>query len=300
MKHKLIVIDKLTKRYAGSDIAAVDALSLSVGAGEVYGFLGSNGAGKSTTIRMLLNFLQPTSGSAQILGKDSVREHADIARSVGYLAGDVALYERVTGAELLDYLGKLSGNYDKKYLATLAKRFEAQLDKPIRELSKGNRQKIGLLQACINLPQILILDEPTSGLDPVMQERFYETIHEAKARGAAIFLSSHSLSEVEKICDRVAIIRNGKLVRDGALAEFIERTPVFKVTFAQKPKGLASNKAVTIIQSNDTTVTIKPTGDIASTLAALSKYNITSFEATNQELEEEFMSYYGAESESTS
>lgn len=292
-----IILSDLTKRYGGSKTLAVDGLSLSINAGEVFGFLGSNGAGKSTTIRMIMNFLQPTSGSATILGRDSVRDSVELKRHMGYLAGDVALYHRVTGGQMLDYLGKLQGRQDTVYLRTLVQRFDAQLDKPISQLSKGNRQKIGIIQAFMHQPDVLILDEPTSGLDPIMQERFYETVAEAKARGAAVFLSSHSLSDVQRMCDHVAIIRNGKLVRTGTLADFADQTPTFEVTFiGDVPKNLAAERALEVLGTKDRIATIKPRGGIAETLAALSKFQtIANLQTSQQELEEEFMSYYNEE-----
>jgi ABC-2 type transport system ATP-binding protein len=292
-----IILTNLTKRYAGSKTLAVDELSLSIGEGEVFGFLGSNGAGKSTTIRMIMNFLQPTNGNATILGKDSVRDSVELKRHMGYLSGDVALYHRVTGAQMLNYLGKLQGTHDKAYLRTLTQRFEAELHKPISQLSKGNRQKIGIIQAFMHKPDVLVLDEPTSGLDPVMQERFYETIAEAKARGAAIFLSSHSLGEVQRMCDHVAIIRNGKLVRTGTLADFADQTPIFEVTFTGSvPQSLANNKTLEVLETKDRVVTVKPSGNIAEALAALGTYDtIANLQTSQQELEEEFMSYYNDE-----
>lgn len=289
-----VKLTNLTKRYGGSKVAAVDNLSLTIAKGEIYGFLGSNGAGKSTTIRMLLNFLQPTGGTAAILGKDSVTDSVELKRRMGYLAGDVALYERVTAAQLLDYLGKLQGMKDTTYLQTLTKRFEAQLDVPIGKLSKGNRQKIGVLQACMHQPDVLVLDEPTSGLDPLMQERFYETMFEAKDRGAAVFLSSHNFDEVQRMCDRIGIIRKGKLVREGTLSEFnIEQLPVLSVTFAKAvPAALQKSTAIEVLEQKGRVATLKPCKAIAPFLKALSAYDVVDLHTTQQELEEEFMSYY--------
>jgi ABC-2 type transport system ATP-binding protein len=292
-----VKLTKLTKRYSGSKVAAVDDLSVNIQTGEIYGFLGSNGAGKSTTIRTLLNFLQPTSGSATILGKDSVKDSVELKRDMGYLSGDVALYERVTAAQLLDYLGKLQGMKDTKYLQTLTKRFEAQLNVPINKLSKGNRQKIGILQACMHQPKVLILDEPTSGLDPVMQEHFYETMFEARDRGAAIFLSSHNFGEVQRMCDRIGIIRKGKLVREGTLNDFnLEQLPVLQVTFAKAvPADLQKSSTIEVLDVKGLMATVKPRKTIAPLLKALSAYDIADLRTTQQELEEEFMSYYQEE-----
>jgi ABC-2 type transport system ATP-binding protein len=286
--------ENLTKVYSGSKEPSLDKLSITVDKGEIYGFLGANGAGKSTTIRLLLNFLQPTSGAATILGKDSVQDSVIIKNHVGYLAGDVALYERVTGEQLLRYLAKLQGMTDLTYLTTLSKRFEAQLNVPIGKLSKGNRQKIGVLQACMHQPDVLILDEPTSGLDPLMQERFYETMFEAKDRGAAVFLSSHNFGEVQRMCDRIGIIRKGKLVREGTLSDFnIEQLPVLSVTFAKAvPAALQKSPAIEVLDQKGRVATLKPRKAIAPFLKALGAYDVVDLHTTQQELEEEFMSYY--------
>jgi len=199
----------LTTSY-GSARGIVD-LDLEVRCGEVYGFLGPNGAGKTTTIRTLLDLLRPSSGTASVLGLDSHRDSLTVRRRIGYLAGDLALYERLTGREHLDWLGGLRGAGSSPDLEELAERFEAELDRPIRHLSKGNRQKIGLIQAFMHRPELAILDEPTSGLDPLMQEEFLDLVREVVAEGRTVFLSSHSLDEVQHVADRVGIIRDGTL-----------------------------------------------------------------------------------------
>ena len=209
----------LSKIFKTGDTPALDALNLSVKKGEVYGFLGANGAGKSTTIRLLLNFIQPSSGRARIMGQDVVSEGVAIKRLVGYLAGDVALWPKVTGNEVFAYLGKLQSQVNHDYLAELIKRFEAEPDKRIDQLSKGNRQKIGIIQALMHQPDVLILDEPTSGLDPLMQEVFYEEIRRAADRGAAVFVSSHNLTEAQRMCDRVGIIKHGRLIREYSIKD---------------------------------------------------------------------------------
>lgn len=289
-----IHLTKLTKRYGDSKVAAVDNLSLSIASGEVYGFLGANGAGKSTTIRVLLNFLQPTSGQATLLGKDSVNDSVELKTHIGYLAGDIALYQNVTGAQLLAYLGKLHHVRDTSYMNTLNKRFEVELNKPIGKLSKGNKQKIGIVQAFMHNPDILILDEPTTGLDPLMQERFYETVLEAKKRGAATFLSSHNFGEVQRICDRIGIIKHGKLVREGTLSDFAQaQLPVLQVTFAKSvPEALKKSATVELLDAKGKIATLKPAKDIAALLKDLSAYDIIDLQTAQQELEEEFMSYY--------
>lgn len=293
--------DNLTKQYAGSATPSLNKLSLYIEKGEVYGFLGSNGAGKSTTIRLLLNFLQPTAGRAMILGHDSVEESVEIRKQIGYLAGDVALYPNVSGKELLHYLGDLQGMKNTRYLQTLTKRFDADLSKPIGKLSKGNRQKIGILQACMHQPEVLILDEPTSGLDPLMQERFNETVLEAKARGATVFLSSHSLSEVQHICDRVGIIKNGTLVREGSLEDFAsEQLPTFSIVFRHEAPvaELTKSASAIVLSHKDRTAVVKAHGSIANLLKTLSQFEILDLQTKTQELEEEFMTYYGNKGQS--
>jgi ABC-2 type transport system ATP-binding protein len=202
--------DTLTKSY-GRARGVVD-LTLSVPAGTIFGFLGPNGAGKTTTIRILLDFLRPTSGHAEVLGLDSRADSVEIHRRTGYLPGDPALYDRITGGELLEWLGRLRGGVDEAFVAGLVERFAVDLDRPIRHLSRGNRQKIAVVQAFMHQPELLVLDEPTSGLDPLVQHEFQELCRETTSTGATVFLSSHVLDEVQHLCDHVAIIREGSLV----------------------------------------------------------------------------------------
>ena len=200
----------LTKRYR-ADVAALDGLELEVGRGEVFGFLGPNGAGKSTTIRLLLDLIRPTAGTASLLGLDTRRDGVQARRRVGYLPGDLRLADRLTGREQLDSLARLRGTTRPELRDTLVERFGVTLDRPIRELSKGNRQKLGVVQAFMHRPELLILDEPTSGLDPLLQEEFRLLLRETAADGRTVFLSSHSLDEVQHAADRLALIRDGRL-----------------------------------------------------------------------------------------
>ncbi len=297
----VLSLDKLTKHYDHSKVAAVDSLSLSINAGEVYGFLGSNGAGKSTTIRLILDFIRPTDGTITIFGHDNSHVNANIRRDIGYLSGEVALPKMVTGRQLLHYLGRLQGRIDHAYLSDLEHRFQAQLDKKIDTLSKGNRQKIGLIQALMHQPKLLVLDEPTSGLDPLMQEQFYAAIEEAKQRGAAVFLSSHSFSEVERICDRVGIIRQGKLVHQGTIASMrAAQLPVWNVVVAHAADitALKHSSALNVKSFQGTTATVQPIGDISSALAVLSKVKVLSLSPSQDDLESEFMSFYDKETTS--
>lgn len=294
-----ISTNHLTKTYKGAKTPALDSLSLQVAPGEVYGFLGANGAGKSTTIRLLLNFIQPSQGSAKILGKDSIKDAVTIRKSIGYLSGDVALHNRVTGRRLLAYLAHLSGSVDPEFLATLVARFDAQLDVAIKTLSKGNRQKIGIIQAFMHQPHVLILDEPTSGLDPLMQEEFYKTVREARDRGAAIFLSSHNLSEAQNLCDRIGIIRHGRLIHEQEVGKAtVLSSPRYHVTLKNKRDYalLAASPAVKCIQQTADEIVVAPSSSLRHFFGALSRYEVVSMSMRSINLEDEFMEYYGEES----
>lgn len=290
-----ILTDRLTKYYGHEKVAALDSLSISIEPGEVYGFLGANGAGKSTTIRLLLNFLHPTTGSAIIMGLDSFKQSIEVKQHVGYLSGDVALFTKPTGNELLDYLGSLYKTTSNR--KALEKRFEADLDKPLGNLSKGNRQKIGIIQAFMHQPDVLILDEPTTGLDPLMQEAFYETVRECRQRGAAVLMSSHNLVEAQRICDRIGIVRHGKLVHEQTLNHDTSlATTIFKVIFTG-PADLQQSKTAKglkfLSKSDDHTALLQPTGEIRQALESLSHFDIRELTTRSLDLEDEFLEFYG-------
>jgi ABC-2 type transport system ATP-binding protein len=290
-----IIIDQLSKRYVRGQPPALDKLTLHVNPGEVYGFLGANGAGKSTTIRLLMNFLQPTGGSASVMDYDVTTDAVRVKQHVGYLAGDVALYRKTTGRSLLDFLTKLQGGKPSDYRAVLEQRFQAELDKPIAELSKGNRQKIGILQACMHQPAVLILDEPTSGLDPLMQEAFYETLTEAKNRGAAVFMSSHNLAEAQRVCDRLGVIKHGKLIREQTIqGDTTLEAPIFKVVFANAvPQNeLKKLAGLRLLSSDGKVALLQPTETISQALKVLSRYDIQSLTSEKLDLESEFLEFY--------
>ncbi len=204
-----VLTEGLTKRYGSR--TGIDSLDLEVQAGEVFGFIGPNGAGKTTTLRLLLDLIHPTGGSAQVLGLDAHRDSVAIRRSVGYLPGDFGLDVRMTAREQLAYFGRIRGLDDLGEAPVLADRLGLDLDVPMGRLSRGNRQKIGLVQALFHKPTLLILDEPTTGLDPLVQDTFLQMLREVREQGRTVFLSSHILSEVERVCDRVAIVRGGSL-----------------------------------------------------------------------------------------
>ena len=290
-----LVLNRLTKQYAGMSNPALNNVSLTVGAGEVYGFLGANGAGKSTTIRTLLNFIQPTSGTATICGLDIVADTTEVKRHIGYLAGEVALYDGMTGKEFLRYMQALQPLKTKGYAAELVKRFEADTTRPLGELSKGNRQKFALIQAVMHEPDVLILDEPTSGLDPLMQEEFFRLVRESKERGAAVFVSSHNFSEVQRMCDRIGFIRSGKLVAEQTLAELANKAShTFTLTFADRAplNELRKLSHAHLVVHDDQHVTVSLEGELAPLFRLLGQHHVTRLEQQEVNLEEEFLRFY--------
>lgn len=301
MDQSVIQTNNLSKRYGGSDTLAVNKLDLSVKAGEVYGFLGPNGAGKSTTIKMLLNFIQPTAGQATILGRDAVSESTQIKKSVGYLAGEIALYPKMDSRQFLDYMSRLQPA-KSGVRADLVKRFQfgPSLNKKVRDLSKGNRQKLGIIQAFMHEPQVLILDEPTSGLDPLMQEEFFKLLHQTKQRGGSVFISSHNLAEVQRMCDRVGFIREGKLINQQTIADIsADAARTFDISFAN-PAPLAELRKVPkakVTPINDKAVAVYMRGDLSPMFKVLAKYKVLSLSQREVNLEEEFMHFYKTKDE---
>lgn len=290
-----IEINKLSKRYAGSDEFALKDLSLGIKSGEIYGFLGPNGAGKSTTIRLLMNFIQPTSGKATILGQDAVLDSVEIKRSVGYLSGDFAVYPKMTGQQYLAYMNDTQPAVSKSFVRELTKRLKADLSKPLGELSRGNRQKVGIIQAFMHQPKVLILDEPSSGLDPLMQEVFYDLLKEAKTRGASVFVSSHILSEVQKMCDRIGIIRDGRLVSESSINELATKAAqTFDITFAGNAplSEFKKIKGIRIVSHDRDTVTVHMHDKLAPLFALLANHDVVKMDARNLDLEEVFLRFY--------
>lgn len=290
----------LSKRYKGSKVEALSNLDLTIRSGEVYGFLGPNGAGKSTTIRTLMNFIQPSAGQATILGLDIVRDSVAIKRSVGYLSSDLAMHEKMTGHQFLDYMSDLQPETDKAYLKELCERLQPELHKKLGDLSRGNRQKVGIVQAFMHRPKVLIMDEPSSGLDPLMQEAFYDLLREAAKRGTAVFMSSHILSEVQRVCDRVGIIREGRLVVERDITEMAkEAAHTFDISFVGKPPiaSLKKLSGVEVATHDNNTARVHVHGELGPLLALLSKYKVTQLNARHLDLEEMFMRFYNGGSE---
>lgn len=295
LSNDAIQINDLSKQYSGFDQFALENLRLTVKQGEVYGFLGPNGAGKSTTIKLLMNFIQPSAGSAKILGKDIVADSVRIKESVGYLSGDITLYPKMSGKQFLEYMSALQPRSDKTYAAKLIKRLHADTDKKLGDLSRGNRQKIAIIQAFMHRPDILILDEPTTGLDPLMQEVFFEIVSEAKKRGAAIFVSSHVMSEVQKMCDRVGIIRNGKLVGEYVISELaVDVAQTFDIVFKNKPPiaELSKIPGLKILSKNSTAVTLHMNGNLSPLFKLLASHEVVRLDTRTLDLEETFLHFY--------
>lgn len=294
--HSPLILHGLTKRFGRK--LAINNVSLELCEGEVFGFLGPNGAGKSTTIRSVMDFLRPTDGWVELLGGQSFQERTTLHDRVGYLAGDIALYENMTGRKLLKFLARTGRKVDWRYVDELAGRFEAALDRPIRQLSKGNRQKIGLIQAFMHRPKLLILDEPTSGLDPLMKQVFYDLVHEVSGQGATVFVSSHDLAEVQKICHRAGFIRDGKLIAIEPIATMKHlATHRYIVTFAKKPSLAAAKKlpSITDVQHRGDEYEFTVKGDAAEFVSFIAEYKPKLLRESELELEELFMRYYEGE-----
>lgn len=294
MDDAVIELGRLTKRYR--DARGIDGVSLSVLRGEVFGFLGPNGAGKTTTIRTLLDLLHPTSGSARVFGLDSRRDSRAIRARLGNLPGEFACDPRRTGREVVALLAALRGMAGLGRAAELAERFSADLDRPTGHLSRGNRQKIGLIQALFHSPELLILDEPTGGLDPLMQEQFHEVVAEERDRGATIFLSSHDLDEVQRLCDRVAIVRDGRLIAVEHVAELARRRYRHVTAEFAGPVDLAELRALSGVRDVEADGSRVRFGVGAEALdavvKALARHTIVDLELARPSLEESFLAYY--------
>lgn len=290
-----IATHKLSKKYPGVKTYSLHNVTFTVEPGEVYGFLGANGAGKSTAIRTLMGFMRPTSGSATILGKDIVEHTVELKHQIGYLSGDAAFYPKMTGAQFLQYLGDLQRPKNTKYVDHLVDLFKAEPSKLIRDLSKGNRQKFGLIQALMHEPDVLILDEPTSGLDPLMQEVFYDEVILAKNRGAAVLVSSHNLAEVQRMCDRVGFIRAGKLVAEQSITELLKTSAqTFDITFVGKAPlaALQLIKHAIVTPVSDSRATVQLHGEVGPLLSVLSHEHVLRLDKSGIDLEEEFLKFY--------
>lgn len=289
-----IKTEALTKHY-GETRALVD-LDLEIRTGEIFGFLGPNGAGKTTAIRTILDEIRPTAGRASILGMDSHQHSVEIRRHIGYVPGDLAMYPNLTGRDTLTYFANLRGGVDWGHVDQLADRLDADLDKKIGDLSSGNRQKVGLIQAFMNRPEVLIMDEPSSGLDPLVQREFQAMMGEVAAEGRTVFLSSHTLSEVQRVADRVGIIRHGRLIAVEAVAglrskairkvELFFDDPVDGAVFEPLP-------GVREVAVADHHVTLSFDGQMETLLRVVAeRYHLLDITTHEADLEEIFLTYY--------
>jgi ABC-2 type transport system ATP-binding protein len=290
----IIETERLTKSYGvHRGIVEVD---LEVKPGEVFGFLGPNGAGKTTTIRILLDLIRPTSGTAKVFGIVSSEDPVSIHRRIGYLPGEFTLYDRLTGAETIEYFANLRGGIDRAYSGQLVERLGLDTSRRYREYSRGNKQKVGLICALQHRPELLILDEPTAGLDPLVQQTFNGILFEAKAQGRTVFLSSHIISEVERTCDRVAIIRDGRIVRLDSvesLRELAAHEVELRFSEPVDPAPYEAVPGVTNLLVEGSVLRMLVTGPVAPVVRLAAQADLVDFVSREPSLEEVFLAEYG-------
>jgi ABC-2 type transport system ATP-binding protein len=281
----------LSKRYG--ETLALDSLDLAIEPGEVYGYLGPNGAGKTTTIRLLLGLHRPSAGRAELFDTDAWVDPVAAHRRVAYVAGEPFLWPSLTSAETFDFLARIHGGTDAAYRDQLVERFKLDVDKKVRALSKGNRQKVQLIAALASRADLLILDEPTSGLDPLMEVAFRESVGEAKRRGQTVFLSSHILSEVEALCDRVGILSNGRLVDEGTLVQLRHLSAhTVEVTFEGPAPQLPPLDGVQVERAGENGLRCEVSGPVRPLLAALAALPVVALTSREPSLEEIFLHHY--------
>jgi ABC-2 type transport system ATP-binding protein len=287
----------LTKHYG--DVRAVVDLDLGILPGEIFGFLGPNGAGKTTTIRVLMDEIRATAGTASILGFDTHTDSVEIRRHIGYLPGDLAMYPNLTGRDTLTYFANLRGGVDWTFVDSLAGRLEADLSRKVGDLSTGNRQKVGIIQAFMNRPRVLIMDEPSAGLDPLVQRTFQDMMKEATAEGAAVFLSSHTLSEVQRAADRVGIIREGHLIAVEGVQELRSKAIRRVDLYFDEPVDADVFEAVAgarDVEVRNHHASLSFDGQMDQLLAAATaRYTLRDISSQEADLEEIFLTYYRAE-----
>ena len=292
----VIETERLTKSY-GKHRGIIE-VDLAVAQGEVFGFLGPNGAGKTTTIRTLLDLIRPTSGRARVFGIESSADPVAIHRRVGYIPGEFTLYDRLTGGQTIEYFANLRGGVDPAYGAELIARLDLDPSRRYKEYSKGNKQKVGIVIALQHRPDLLVLDEPTSGLDPLVQQSFFELVQLAKAAGRTVFLSSHILSEVEKTCGRVAIIREGRIVKTDtvdALRDLAHHQVELRFTGPVPIAAFAGLPGVSDVVADDHLLRLRVSGPITPVVRAAAQYDLLDFVSREPSLEETFLAQYGRE-----
>ena len=294
--NEVVSLRRLTKFYGGD--RGIVELDLTVRAGEVLGFLGPNGAGKTTTIRTMLDLIRPSSGEARIFGLDARRDGVAVRSRVGYLPGDLRLYERLTPRELLGYFAALRKLVSLAEAERLAALLELELDRPIASLSRGNKQKVGLVQAFMHGAQLLVLDEPTSGLDPLVQQSFYELVRGAAADGKTVFLSSHVISEVQHVADRVALVREGRLVLVDSVENLRSHASArVEVRFASPPPvdAFADLPGVRLLERRGETLVFAVAGEFDALLKELAHYRVVALDSREADLEDVFLSLYSSD-----
>ena len=302
MTAPIIEVERLTKSYGGK--RGIVDVSLEVGEGEVFGFLGPNGAGKTTTIRILMALLRADAGRARIAGLDCWEKSIDVKRFIGYVPGEPSLDPNLTGGQILEYFANLRGGVDQSYLKKLVDRFDLDTSRKFRQYSTGNKRKVVLIQAFMHRPRVLVLDEPTSGLDPLNQQEFDAMVREARDAGHTVFFSSHVLSEVEKTCSRIGIIREGRLVRVGGIHELAEiKRYEITITFAQlvPADSFASLEGVTSVEplNNGAGVRLAVQGPADAVIKAAARYPVVSLTSVEPSLEDTFLRFYEADGHSS-
>jgi len=302
MTAPIIEVERLTKSYGGK--RGIVDVSLEVGEGEVFGFLGPNGAGKTTTIRILMALLRADAGRARIAGLDCWEKSIDVKRFIGYVPGEPSLDPNLTGGQILEYFANLRGGVDQSYLKKLVDRFDLDTSRKFRQYSTGNKRKVVLIQAFMHRPRVLVLDEPTSGLDPLNQQEFDAMVREARDEGRTVFFSSHVLSEVEKTCSRIGIIREGRLVRVGGIHELAEiKRYEITITFAQlvPADSFASLEGVTSVEplNNGAGVRLAVQGPADAVIKAAARYPVVSLTSVEPSLEDTFLRFYEADGHSS-
>jgi len=286
----VIVTKNLTKYYG--KIKGIEDLNFTVKKGEIFGFLGPNGAGKTTTIRTLLGLLRPTSGEAYILNKNIEESIVEIRANVGYIPGELALYEHLTGKQFLDYFSSLRDT-NLSLIDELLETFELPLDRKIKSYSRGMKQKMGIIQAFMDDPPLVIMDEPTSGLDPLLQQKFYDFLHSEKKKGRTMFFSSHILSEVDKICDRVAIIRDGRLITLENVENLKNKSgKIIKLKIKENPSKFKGPKDMKI---KDGWIEFNSSDDINHWIKEITKFTVIDLKIIDFSLEDIFIKYYEEE-----